>query len=174
MRDTKTTRTARFFRSLEMIGVNYQDADKLRLIERALHRWAELECGDSNDYSSWAIERDDENEKPYFVRHVYARGIVGGQTYRTPTADREAGALKRLSKIMANYPSLTFYHQTDPRGCALWLVKKSDVSPNLDQWNNANLRLQHPVGCRCEECQNVAIQSRLDSVYTRGVACCID
>jgi hypothetical protein len=129
-----------------MIGVSYEDAGKLRLIERTLHRWAELECGDSNDYSSWAIERDDETEKPYFVRHVYARGIVKDQTYRTPTADREAGALKRLSKIMANYPSLTFYHQSDPRRCALWLVPKEKLSAG----------------------------ESLDSVYTRGVACCID
>lgn len=146
MRETKATRTARFFKSLEMIGVSYEDADKLRLIERTLHRWAELECGDSNDYSSWAIERDEETDKPCFVRHVYARNGGKDQTYRTPTADREAGALKRLSKILANYPELTYYHQTDPRVCALWLIPREKLSKG----------------------------ERLDSVYTRGVAVCID
>jgi hypothetical protein len=146
MRDTKAQRTARFFRSLEMIGIDYQTADKLRLIERTLHRWAELECGDSNEYSSWAIERDEETEKPYFVRHVYAHGQGKDRTYRTPTADREKGALKRLEAIMANFPDLVYYHQGDPRGCALWLVPK-------DRLSNGD---------------------RLDSVYTRGVACCID
>lgn len=142
MRETKATRTARYFKSLEMIGVSYEDADKLRLIERMLHRWAELECGDSNSYASWMIERDEETEKPYFVRYDHATG----KSFRTPTADREAGALKRLAKILANYPELTYYHQSDPRGCALWLVPKDRLSNG----------------------------ERLDSVYTRGVAVCID
>ncbi len=140
-RDTKQMRTARFFRSLEMIGVDYQSADKLRLIERTLHRWAELECGDSNEYASWMIERDDETEKPYFVRILHR----DGKTYRTPTADREKGALKRLAAIMEQFPNLVSYHQTDPRGCALWLVPKDKLDG-------------YPI----------------DSIYTRGVACCID
>lgn len=150
MRETKATKTARFFRSLEMIGVSYEDANKLRLIERTLHRWSELECGDGNEHGSWAIERDEETDKPFYVHIIYAQsGYLGGQkaqTYRTPTADREKGALKRLEKILANYPSLTYYHQSDPRGCSLWLVPKDRLSNG----------------------------ERLDSVYTRGVACCVD
>lgn len=137
-RETKATKTARYFRSLEMIGVSYEDADKLRLIERTLHRWAELECGDGHGM----IERDDETGKPYFVRH----DSYTGKYYRTPTADREAGALKRLGKILAAYPALAYYHQTDPRGCALWLVPRERLSNGED----------------------------LSAVYTRGVACCID
>ena len=141
MRDNKHTRTARFFRSLEMIGVDYESADKLRRIERTLHRWAELECGDGNDYSSWAIERDEETEKPYFVRYCH-----DGRTYRTPTTDREAGALRRLATIMTAFPHLTYYHQTDPRGCALYLIPRDRLSNG----------------------------ERIDSVYTRGVGVCID
>jgi hypothetical protein len=129
-----------------MIGVSYEDADKLRLIERTLHRWAELECGDGNEHGSWMIERDEATNKPYFVHEIYGRGQIPHKTHRTPTADRESGALKRLEKIMSAYPSLVYYHQSDPRGCALWLVPKDRLSNG----------------------------ERLDSVYTRGVACCID
>jgi hypothetical protein len=146
MRETKATKTARYFRSLEKIGVSIEDADKLRLIERALHRWAELECGDGNEHGSWAIERDDETGKPYFVNHVYGHGQWPDRMTRTPTADREKGALKRLEKIMVRYPELTYYHQSDPRGCALWLVPREKLSDG----------------------------EQLDSVYTRGVACCVD
>lgn len=151
MRNTKAMRTAQFFRSLEMIGVSYADADRLRLIERTLHRWAELECGDGNGYGSWSIERDEETGKPYFVHCIYGRegqnGLIGtkDRTIRTATADREAGALKRLAKIMAAYPELVPYHQSDPRGCALWLVPKEKLNGDS-----------------------------LDANYTRGVAVCID
>ena len=145
MRETKAMRTARFFQSLEKIGVSYEDADKLRLIERTLHRWAELECGNGNEHGSWMIERDEETGKPYFVHHVYGHGNWPDRVHRTRTPDREAGALKRLQKILTNYPDLVYYHQTDPRGCALWLVPKDTLSNG----------------------------ERLDSVYTRGVACCI-
>ena len=141
MRETRATRTARFFRSLEKIGVSYEDADKLRLIERTLHRWAELECGDGNECGSWMIERDEETNKPYFVRYDHQ----SSKRYQTPTADREAGALKRLQKILANYPELVYYHQSDPRGCSLYLIPKDRLSAG----------------------------ERLDSVYTRGVACCV-
>lgn len=146
MRETKATKTARYFRSLETIGVSYEDADKLRLIERALHRWAELECGDENEHGSWMIERDEDTEKPYFVHHVYGHGKWPDRVHRTATSDREKGALKRLDKLMTSYPELVYYHQSDPRGCALWLVPKDRLSGG----------------------------ERLDSVYTRGVACCID
>lgn len=144
-RETKAMRTARFFRSLEMIGVSYDDADKLRLIERTLHRWAELECGDGNEHGSWSIERDEETDKPFHVHEVYGRNNVPHRTYRTATADREAGALKRLAAILANYPHLVHYHQSDPRGCALWLVERAKLNGDS-----------------------------IDRVYMRGVAVCID
>jgi hypothetical protein len=34
-----------------------QDAVQLRRIAMTLHRWRELECGNSNNYASWAIVR---------------------------------------------------------------------------------------------------------------------
>lgn len=50
---------------------------------------------------------------------------AGKRTHTVP--DREAGALKRLAKIMARYPSLQSYVQTDPRGCALYILRPGDV-----------------------------------------------
>ena len=146
MRETKKQRTVRFYNSLERLGIDFDTADKLRRIEMTLHRWSELECGDGNEYASWAIERNENTDKPFMVRHIYERN---GQPYRlmtTPIADREKGALKRLSNIMASFPTLTFYHQTDPRGYALWLIPKEKLNNGED----------------------------ISSVYTRGVAVCID
>lgn len=107
-------------------GVSYDDAVSLRRISMTLHRWHELECGDSNDHASWCVVRGkktgkafeyDDVGKPYLERHAH--------TSNTPTytliADRERGALKRLAAIMANYPKLSAYVQTDPRGCALYI-----------------------------------------------------
>lgn len=197
MRETKRERVYRFYQSLERLGIDVETADKLRRIEMTLSRWSELECGDSNAYASWAIEREeqwaieraawplsdrmrwwdgekwnkiqhrrtysdyertngidfpadgafrDTGSKPYMVRHVYPHNGGSTQTVRTPIADREKGALKRLAAIMAAYPGLVYYHQGDPRGCALWLIPKDRLSEG----------------------------ERVDSVYTRGVAVCVD
>ena len=107
-------------------GISFPHAQELRRISMTLHRWHELECGDGNNYASWSIVRGkktgkvfeyDDDGKPYLERHVH--------TSNEPTysliADRERGAQKRLSAIMANYPILTAYIQGDPRGCALYI-----------------------------------------------------
>lgn len=123
MKETKIERTARFFDSMSKLGFTYSEATALRRIERTLHRWGELRCGDGDNYKSWSIERDEETDKPFMC--VYPHH---GTFYRTPIADREAGALNRLAKIMANHPELWSYHQTDPRGCALYVGRKADVN----------------------------------------------
>lgn len=151
MRYTKAMKTADFFNRMAALGFSYDEANKLRLIEKTLQRWAELECGDSNNYASWAIERDEGTEKPFMIRHVYGQagrnGMIGtkDRTIKTPVADREKGALKRLSNIMESHPGLVSYHQTDPRGCALYVLRKSDLNGDS-----------------------------IDSVYTRGFGVCID
>ena len=110
--------------ALEALGLSWDEINTLRRIEMTLRAWATLECGNSNDYASWAIERDEKDDKPYMVRFPYQ----GDQkTTRTPIADREKGALKRLDAIMTKYPKLVRYHQGDPRGCALYIVRKSDI-----------------------------------------------
>ncbi len=124
MRETKAQRIARFFHRMEQLGISYRDTVALRRIEMTLQRWGEQECGDSNDYCSWSIERDEATNKPYMVTHAH---MGPAKARRRMIADRETGALKRLAKIMAQYPHLAAYHQGDPRGCSLYIYRKSDI-----------------------------------------------
>ena len=101
---------------LQSAGFSYDEAETLRRIEMTLSRWGEHECNGH-------IQRDDETGKP---RRYYetARGdIIRGDI----VADREAGALKRLGRIMQSHPEYVAYHQGDPRGCALYVVPKSEL-----------------------------------------------
>lgn len=120
------------------MGFTYDEAQALRRIEMTLQRWGELECGNSNDHCSYGIERDEKTNLPYRVTHPHT-----GKSYRTRIADREAGALNRLAKIMAAHPDYEAYHQCDPRGCALYIVAKADLG-----------------------------EAKIDQVYNRGLAIC--
>jgi hypothetical protein len=109
------------------------DAGSLRRISMTLHRWHELECGTDRG----CIERDETTGKPYLT---YER--MSGTRGRSLINDMERGALKRLKAIMARYPTLSWYVQTDPRGAALYILRPGDV----------------PAG------------ASLDSCYSNGVA----
>lgn len=87
----------------------------LRRAAMTLHRWAEMECGDGNGYASWAIERDEVSGLPYLCTYPHT-----GAMRRSRIPDREAGALRRVRAVCLAY-GLHFYHQTDPRGCALYV-----------------------------------------------------
>lgn len=143
------------FQRLQNLGFTYEEAAQLRRIEMTLHRWAELECGDGNEWGSWAIERDETTEKPFMVRHHYRHGRGKDTMTRYAIADREAGALRRLGAIMASKPSLVAYHQTDPRGCALYIVHR----PGLVE------------GATHEESAR-ELHRWLESNYSRGLAVC--
>ena len=47
-------------------------------------------------------------------------------------ADRERGALKRLEAIMANHKSLIAYNQGDPRGAAIYILRKDQLAKSED------------------------------------------
>lgn len=102
-------------------GISYNDALALRRVAMTLHAWHEAECGTGNG----CIERDGETGKTYF------RNASSGKRYSTP--DRETGALKRLAAIVARYPGLSYYVQTDPRGAALYILRAGDVPEGQDQ-----------------------------------------
>jgi hypothetical protein len=115
-RNTKARRHLYFYTSAMNLGFTLDDADQLLSIERTLHRWAEDECNGD-------ITREEATGKPY--RH-YGRGTRGPmQTVAIP--DREKAALARLARVMARHPDLVAYHQGDPRGCALYVLRKADV-----------------------------------------------
>lgn len=139
MKNTKRERIARFYTRMSEAGFPFDQADRLRRIQMTLHRWDELCCGDSNDYASWCIERDEATGKPYMVTYPH-----NGKERRRTIPDREKGALRRLDAIMAGHPDYVAYHQTDPRGCALYLVPKSELADGSD----------------------------ISSVYNRGIAVC--
>ncbi|MCP4643084.1 MAG: hypothetical protein GY851_21740 [bacterium] len=97
------------------IDADAEQARVLRRAERTLHGWAEQECGNGNDWASWAIERDEDTGKPY--RCIYPHD---GPTRRELIADREAGAIARVRAVCADL-GVHWYQQTDPRGCALYV-----------------------------------------------------
>lgn len=118
------------FQRLQALGFSYDEAQKLRRIEMTLQRWAEQECGDSNDYCSTSTERDPETEKPF--RIIMPHNLPPSKATRYAIADREAGALRRLAGIMRGHPELVSYHQSDPRGCMLYILRKSDLADGAD------------------------------------------
>lgn len=103
------------------LDMAYEDANTLRRAQITLRRWAEAECGNSNDYASWAIERDEETGIPYMVRHLYRTGGGNTEYVREKIADRERGALRRVAEVCKRYGA-HYYHQGDPRGCALYVA----------------------------------------------------
>lgn len=141
---------ARRDRQLLNLGFTARECDKLRRISHTLHRWHELECGDSNQYGSWAIERDDNGDgPPFMVRHHYRHGQGKDTVTRTRVADLERGALRRLQAILGQRNGrpcivngqfqvcdprgpITYYIQTDPRGAALYLLRPGDVPAGGD------------------------------------------
>ncbi len=100
---------------LQSLNISRDDAEALRRISMQLHRWHELECG----VETGGVERDEETGKVTWYSSHSGR--------RFPYPDRETGALKRLSTIMARYPALGHYVQGDPRGAALYILRAGDV-----------------------------------------------
>ena len=113
---------------LERLGITPDDALALRRISMTLHRWHELECGTGDG----CIERDEATGVPYwYSANSRYLGANDRRAYsRIP--DREKGALKRLAAIVARYPGLSYYVQTDPRGAALYILRAGDVPEGQD------------------------------------------
>ena len=127
--------------TLVSLGFTSDEAETLRRINSTLRRWYEMECG--NDRG--AIERNDATGRPYWCAEV-GNTRTGFRIVQTPIPDREAGALRRLSRIVKarnerSIDALDTYIQTDPRGAALYILRPGEI----------------PAGCSVESC------------YTRGV-----
>jgi len=172
-----STQKAKFelFSRLQNLGFTYEEAVQLRRIEMTLQRWAEAECGDSNAYASWAIERDGNTGKPFKVVQSHYTG--GSKERRWQVADRESGALKRLKVIVdaRNLRATTDneadnfilpYHQTDPRGCMLYLVKRSDLPNTTDE------EMRRHSGEWPLKSAETRTQWKLSCYYNRGLAVC--
>ena len=110
------------------LGFTRYEAEKLRRISMTLYRWHERECGTDGD----CIERDEVTGKAFWLNAMTGR--------RYPIQDRETGARKRLTAILATRNTrtigpewhLTAYVQTDPRGAALYILRPGDVPEGKD------------------------------------------
>ncbi len=119
-----TKNTLEMIQRLNTLGFDNDEAFTLRRIAMTFHRWDEAECGDSNDHFSRCLERDEETGKPFWCVYWHNENKVR----KTPAPDREAGAQKRLDKIMSSHPDFVAYHQGDCRGASLYIVRKSDLN----------------------------------------------
>lgn len=127
---------ARFYSTFEKLGFTFNETETLRRAQMTLHRWAERECNGE-------VQRHEETDRPYSHSRVSART---GKTIYSYVPDRETGALKRIAKVIADRNTrawvgtsgsieeveLKYYHQTDPRGCALYLLRPGDVPEGKD------------------------------------------
>lgn len=93
---------------LVALGFTSEEAEALRRISMTLRRWYERECGD--EYG--CIERDEATDKPYWLSSHSGR--------RTPIADREAGAVKRLKGIIAVRNTRVSAEQIVCPNCGQW------------------------------------------------------
>ena len=110
--DTMNKHRLNTFIQLGRLGISSTRAATLVRCSAVLHTWAEHEC-------NGAIQRDEDTDKPYW-HSTYDGKRIG------LTPDRETGARKSVESICAFY-NLTPYFQTDPRGCALYLLRPGDV-----------------------------------------------
>lgn len=129
---------------LVSLGFTMEESNQLRRISRTLQHWFELECGYSNEYGSFSIERNETTGKPYRV----TRSHHSNREMRFPIADRERGAMDRLREIInkrndrvlmsgnaidvKNPPLMRYYIQSDPRGAALYIIRPGDVPNGAD------------------------------------------
>lgn len=100
---------------LGRMGIRYADCCTLVRASATLHTWAEHECNGT-------IQRDEATGKCAW------HSSYDGKRIGT-TSDRETGARKRVEEVCKRY-GLTAYFQTDPRGCALYLLRPGDVPPD--------------------------------------------
>ena len=119
MNRKQTERYGRLVLELSKYGFDLREIDTLVRAERTLGRWGVAECNGE-------IQRDEATGKPYMVHHHYRHGQGADYTTRTAIPDREASTLARVDKIVKAH-SLTYYHQGDPRGCSLYIIRPGDI-----------------------------------------------
>ena len=111
--ETKRERTARFYANLAEMGFSFEESETLRRAEMALSRWSERECNGE-------IQRDERTGIPY-IYSTFSGKRIGR------AADREKGALSRVKALVESKPGLVWFHQGDPRGCALYVGRAEDL-----------------------------------------------
>ncbi len=94
------------------LGLTHDEAETIRRISMTLHRWSEHECNGN-------IQRDEVTGGPrWFSDYEMQRAITPKGTV---IPDREAGAIRRMNKIIKAHPGLAWYYQADPRGAQVYV-----------------------------------------------------
>lgn len=114
------------YRIASILEIDFDDVCFFRRDSMTLRSWFERECGDSNDYASWAVERDPDTDIPYLVTYLY-----NGKERKTRIPDREKGARKRIAARCERL-GLKYYIQTDCRGLALYLSREEINGQNYN------------------------------------------
>ena len=141
--NTKKARLIHLSNALTSLGFNANEIDTLLSVERGLQRWHELECGTGDNRVSVSVERDEQTGKPF--KRVQFQSRSGWIDRKTPCRDMEKSHLARLARVMEG-KAVRAYVQGDPRGCALYILRKGDVPQGAD----------------------------VNAYYSRGIAVCID
>lgn len=101
----------------QRLGISREDWETLTKLSRTLRRWYEHECNGE-------IQRDEKTNLPYW------HNMTTGERCRR-ALDKETMAVTRANKLAGDY-DLKIYYQTDPRGCAIYLLKREDIQPGAD------------------------------------------
>ena len=118
--------TSNLYRIAERLEVEFDDVCNFRRDSMTLRRWFERECGESDNFKSWAIERDPKTDKPLLCVYPYS-----GIPKFYPIPDREKGARKRIAERCERL-GLKYYIQTDCRGLALYLSREEINDQNYN------------------------------------------
>jgi hypothetical protein len=131
--------------TLRALGFTSDEAESLRRISMTLRAWHARQCGTDGG----CIERDETSGKTFWLSSMTGR--------RVPIRDMETGAHKRLAAIIATRNAritndsspeaernihatchakiagvVSVYVQTDPRGCALYILRPGDEVDGAD------------------------------------------
>ena len=126
--------------ALIRLGIEHYHVQCLRRLEKRFQRWHELECGTELPHApGWtiAVERDEQTGTTFMRRMGHDRS---GRYIdeRAICRDDEKLCKKRLAKLMQPYPHLVAYVQTDPRGCALYIIPREAVQEAEANGQNAS------------------------------------
>lgn len=119
--NNQKTRRARKVQEFAALGVAAADFRKLCRLERLLHKWGEDVCN--------GVVSVGEGGEAY--RHFGATNYSASGDF--PINNDETFVLLKVKALLQKYPALWFYHQGDPRGCALYVGKREGCDvPSLE------------------------------------------
>ena len=102
---------------------NATEWETLKRLAKAIHQWNE-------DESNGAIQWEGENEE---TPRRYYLDDYGTYTKPGPViVDKESRALESACEIASKH-GLSIYHQTDPRGIALYVYNAADSKGRIDE-----------------------------------------